>query len=79
MGRRDNDVDKRQADCFHPEMFYKGKNFYMKSIFCYMLLPLLSSLHIFVLGLWVAVLIFVDIYISVWKKNCNKIERKLKI
>lgn len=25
MGRRDNDVDKRQAVCFHPEIFHQGK------------------------------------------------------
>lgn len=42
MGRRENDVDKRQAVCFHAEMFYKGKNFSMVYTKKYILLHVVT-------------------------------------
>lgn len=47
MGRRDNDVDKRQAVCFHPEIFYQGKKFYMVYIKKYTLVYVVTFCYSF--------------------------------
>lgn len=63
------------------QCFTRGRGFKWfipQNTCCHLLLHFVTPLHVFVL-LCVAVHIFVDIYISPCKENCNKMERKLKI